>query len=373
MAGIYQGLVDDTTSLAKVMKSDLWVVQKGTYGPFADVSKLDPSVANRVASVPGVRMARSYTYQIVQRTLGGAQLRVALVGMDWPDDTGAALPLVQGRPLRQPHGEIIVDASLGLEIGSTLTLAGESYRVVGLTRGALTTGGDAAAFLTQSDAQDVMLDTAPDAVLTERERRKERLRDIDLGRAQPFLADLLEDPQWRAPVTAPPPVHAVMVTVDTPAQLERVRQSIASWPDAAVFTQQEEESLLLRGVVQKARMQLAMFSAILILTSSVLFSLVIYNMTLDKTHEIAVLKLMGAKALRIGGMVLQQSWLMGLVAYGLAVLIGTVAFPHFPRRVVLTEGMLLAGLGIVAVVTTLSSLLGVAYALRVDAGKVLES
>jgi len=125
-------------------------------------------------------------------------------------------------------------------------------------------------------------------------------------------------------------------------------------------------------VVQKARLQLGLFSIILILTSSVVFASILYNMTLDKTHDIAVLKLMGASGVRVGGMVLQQAWLLGAIGYGLAVAFGTLAFPHFPRRVVVTESILLNGALLVALVATLSSALGVIHALRVDAGKVLE-
>jgi putative ABC transport system permease protein len=36
MAGIYQGLVADATVLLQSMHADLWVVQRGTRGPFDD-------------------------------------------------------------------------------------------------------------------------------------------------------------------------------------------------------------------------------------------------------------------------------------------------------------------------------------------------
>ncbi len=112
---------------------------------------------------------------------------------------------------------------------------------------------------------------------------------------------------------------------------------------------------------------------ILILTSSVVFAVILYTMTLDKTHAIALLRLIGAPARRIVAMVFQQAWMLGLSAYGLAVLVGGFAFPHFPRRVVMTDGILWAGLALVLIVSTLSSALGVRYAMRVDPGRVLES
>lgn len=372
MAGIYQGLVEDATSLARAMRADLWLVQRDTYGPFADSSRLDPTVEWRAAAVPGVTGARAYTYQVLQRSQGKGQARFALVGLAWPEDRGQGLHLVAGRELAQAHGEMVVDVSLGIGVGEQLQLAGEPYTVVGLTRGVLTTGGDPAAFMTIADAQLVLLDTAPDAVQAERARRQERFRSAELGHAQPVLADLLVDPRWKPPVLATPSVHAVLVNVDAPEHLAAVRKIIASWPDVAVFSQSEQEDLLILGVVEKARMQLGMFAVILVLTSSVVFAVILYNMTMDKTHTIAMLRLIGSPARRIVGMVVQQAWLLGLLAYALAVGIGMFAFPHFPRCVVMTDGILWAGLGLVILVSTLSSGLGIRYAMNVDAGKVLE-
>jgi len=373
MAGIYQGLVDDATVLVRSLHADVWVVQHGTRGPFADISRLDPSIEARVASVSGVRRARAFTYQVLQRQHGARSLRFALIGEAWPDQRGEELPLLEGRPLGQSHGELIADASLGLPVGTTLLLADEEYRVVGLTKQFLASSGDPVLVATRSDTQLILENLPPDAVRTERERRAERLRRTDLGRGQPSLEDLAVDPRWRPPALPSSTVSAVLVDVDGDARLDDVRRTIASWPDASVYTTDEQTKLLLDGVVEKPRRQLGLFSLILVVTSSFLIAAVIYMLTLQKTHDIAVLKLMGAPATRIAAMVLQQAWLIGLLGYAIAIAIGTQAFPHFPRRVVLTT-LSLAGVGaLVVVVSTLASLLGVAYALKVDPGRALEA
>lgn len=372
MAGIYAGLVDDATVLLRVMHADVWVVQKGTRGPFADVSRLDPSVEARVAAVRGVRRARSFTFQVLQREHEGRSLRFALVGLAWPADRGGDLPLVAGRALDQAHGEIIVDASLGLRVGDPFVLAGEELRVVGLTRQVLGSGGDAVVFATVADAARIIADLPGDAVRTERERRASRVAATDIGRAQPSLVDLAADPRWQPPAIAPQPVAAILVDAATAEDAELARRELASWPDVSVFSGSEQERLLLDGVVEKPRKQLGLFSAILVVTSSVLMAAIVYAMTLDKTHPIAILKLMGASPVRLAGMVLQQAWLMGAIGYGVAVAIGSQAFPHFPRRVVLTTDALIAVGVLVLVVSTLASLVGVAHALRVDAGRALE-
>ena len=225
----------------------------------------------------------------------------------------------------------------------------------------------------RSDVQLIVENLPPDAIRTERERRVGRLRRTDLGRAQPALEDLAVDPRWNPPALPSSTIAAVLVDVDGDARMNDVRHTMASWPDVSTYSTQEQARLLLDGVVEKPRRQLGLFSMILVLTSSVLIAAVIYMMTLQKTHDIAVLKLMGAPAGRIAAMVLEQAWLIGMLGYAIAVAIGTQAFPHFPRRVVLTT-LSMAGVGaLVLVVSTLASLLGVAYALRVDAGRALEA
>jgi putative ABC transport system permease protein len=371
MQGIYAGLVDDATILTRAMQADLWIVQRDTRGPFAEGSRLDPSVEARASAVSGVRSARPYTYQLIQRERGGAVMRIALVGLGWPDDPGRSLPLVRGRRLVQPHGEMIVDASLGLGIGESLILAGEPYRVVGLTKNALTSGGDSVAFMSVSDAQLVAFDQPAEATVLERERVVERLRRTDLGRGQPALEDLATDPSWRPPALASPPVAAVLIEAD-PYRLADVQRTMRGWGDVSVYTQAEEEALLLGGVVERARMQIGLFTVILTLTAAVIVMMVMYNLTLEKTHDLAVLKLMGAPRPRLLGFVLQQAWLLGALAYVLAYAIGESLFPMFPRRVLITPTISwvapLATLGIV----TLASVLGLSHVMRIDPARALE-
>lgn len=372
MQGIYQGMVDDATILTRAMAAELWVVQRATRGPFAEASRVDPSLEARVAAVPGVRRARAYTYVVVQREHRGKPMRLALVGLSWPDDPGRDLPLVAGRALAQGHGEIIVDASLGVGIGETLRFADEPYRVVGLTRNALTSAGDAVAFLTLSDSHAVANELPDEAVRTERQRALERLRRTDLGRSQPALEDLTLDAAWRAPVTPDPAVSAILVNVDA-ARVDEVRRVLSGWGDVGVYSQEEERELLVSGLVQRARMQLGLFSVILTLTASVIVMMVVYNMSLERTHDLAVLSLLGAGRLRLVGLIVQQAWLLGAVGYAFAFGLGLLIYPLFPRRVLLTPEIQWGTPIVIFLLTTLASVAGLVHASRVDVGRVLES
>lgn len=372
MQGIYAGMVDDATILTRAMGADLWLVQRGTRGPFAESSRLDRSVEARAAAVPGVRAARPYTYQVIQRDYRGEVIRIALVGLGWPDDRGRSVPLIRGRRLEQPHGEIIVDASLKIDLGATLALAGEPYRVVGLTKNALTSGGDSVAFMSAADAELVALDQPPEATILERARVVERLRRTDLGRGQPGLEDLATDPRWRAPAVATPPIAAVLVEVE-PQRSASARATLEGWGDVAVYSQAEEETLLLGGVVERARMQIGLFTVILTLTAGVIVMMVIYNLTLEKTHDLAVLKLMGAPRPRLLGLVLQQAWLLGAIAYSVTLVMSEAAFPHFPRRVLITPMISALAPVVTMTVVSLASLLGLSHVLGIDPARALES
>ncbi len=53
MGGIYRGLIQEATLLVDRIGADLWVVQGGTRGPFAEVSRLAGNLENRVRAVWG--------------------------------------------------------------------------------------------------------------------------------------------------------------------------------------------------------------------------------------------------------------------------------------------------------------------------------
>nr|MCU0674411.1 ABC transporter permease [Myxococcota bacterium] len=211
-----------------------------------------------------------------------------------------------------------------------------------------------------------------EALRLERERARARLLGTELGRSQPWLSELAIDPRWRAPVLPEPPLHAVLVDVAPDASPTEVEARLAGWPDVRVLSTPAQEQVLLDSVVGRAKLQIGLFTVILTLTAMVVVMMVLYTLAVEKTHDIAVLKLLGARRPTIAGLVVQQAWLLGLLAYLVAVGIGAMLYPAFPRRVVLTDEIRFLAPVVIFVVTTGASLLGVAHAMRVDAGKVLE-
>ncbi len=114
ITGVYGGLIDDALRQARAANADLWVVQAGTNGPFAEASRIPGDTRELVSRVYGVERAGSVTYQSVQTELNGKPLRMFLIGFE-PGRPGGPRNLLAGRdiyaqplrndrrPLRRPR------------------------------------------------------------------------------------------------------------------------------------------------------------------------------------------------------------------------------------------------------------------------------
>lgn len=371
MGGIYRGMIDDALVVPDRIGADLWVVQRGTRGPFAEISRVPANLEHRVLAVPGVASARSFVSHTIQREHQGRPLRLTVQGLAWPEDNGAWIRLIAGRHLSQAHYEMIVDRSTGLSIGEQLRLGKDLYTVVGLTKGMVSSGGDALAFLTVPDAQAVQFDVPGEATRLERSARRGRAAREDIGRVQPSLLERGAGPSSGIPALGPPLVSAVLVRVMPGADADAVARTVDAWPDVSVHTAASQRQLLVAGMIDKARRQIGLFTVLLVIISTIIMALIIYTLTLDKVHDIALLKLMGARNSVIVGLILQQSLLLGAIGYAIAYQVGNVVFPRFPRRVLIVADDLWTLAAIVAAISILASLLGIVAAMRVEPNKVL--
>ena len=371
MGGIYRGLIAEAVLLVDKISADLWLVQGSTRGPFAEISRVPANLEERACAVPGVASARRFVSHTIQRDLHGRPLRIVVQGLAWPDDSGDWIPLTAGRSLRQAHYEIVADRSLGLALGEKIKLGKDVFEVVGLTKGMVGSSGDGLAFFTVSDALAIQFDMPGEAMRLERQARRARVEAQDLGRVQPLLLERSAGPSTGIPALAPPQVSAVMVALQPGVEPARVAATFATWPDVTVYTTQQQTDLLLSGMVDKSRRQIGLFRMLLVIISTIIMALIIYTLTLDKLHDIAMLKLIGARNGVIVGLILQESLLIGALAYGLAWWLGQFAFPKFPRLVVIETPDLLALAAIVLGISVLASLLGIWKAMRVEPNKVL--
>ncbi|MBS3954339.1 MAG: ABC transporter permease [Methylomicrobium sp.] len=358
MGGIYRGLIFEATLLVDRIGADLWVVQGQTRGPFAENSRIPASLEDRLRAVPGVARSRRFVSHALQREHHGKPLRLMVQGLAWPDDKGEWVSLIAGR-------------SLGLALGEYVKFGKDRYRVVGITGGMSGIAGDGLAFFTVSDAMAIQFDLPGEALRLERAARVGRSENQDLGRTQPLSLERAGGPTSTLSELAPPQVSAILVTLQPGTNLDHTVNLLSAWPDISIHTAQQQRDLLLSGTVEKSKRQLGLFSVLLIIISTIIIALIMYTLTLDKIHDIAMLKLIGARNSVIVGLILQQALLMGSLGYGLAWWMGHYLFPYFPRRVLLDTPDLIKLAGITVAISVLASLLGIWKALRVEPNTVL--
>jgi putative ABC transport system permease protein len=241
---------------------------------------------------------------------------------------------------------MVADRRASLSLGDRVPMGRNSFTVVGLTEDQVSSSGDPIVFLTLRDSQELQFELAPPAA------RREMARG--------------------GGVTGTNTVNAIIARVSANAVPGRVAEAARQWKHLAAMTQAEQEDILTRSMVARARKQIGLFTAILLAVSAVIIALIIYTMTIDKLREIATLKLIGAPDRTIVGLIVQQALAMGVIGFGFGAVLIMAIKDVFPRRVILLPGDGLALAGVVLAVCVLASALGVRLALKVDPGEALK-
>jgi len=367
MSGIYRGLFTDATGILNATAADLWVVQQDTSGPFAATSRIPEEIKYRIRAVPGVAQASALSFQNIQSERHGAPFRFFLVGYELGGMGGPPV-IVAGRPIRQKHYEIVVDRAMKIGLGERLRLGGDDYTIVGHTAKMVSSAGDPVAYVTLADAQKIQFKDDNNAIRNSREKlagQLERLPVLSPGQAGRLT------PQIAGIVGSTHIVNTVVARLDTGANLVQVQDRISRWNHYRPLTGADQERILTEGMIKKAKMQLGMFRAILLVISGVIISLIIYTMTLDKLRVIATLKLIGTRNRVIVGLILQQSLLMGVIAYVIGFVLIALTRDKFPRRLDLVPIDLQLLFGIVILICIGASLVGIRKAMRVEPAEAL--
>lgn len=344
MIGIYRGLIVDALTIARAPAVDLWVVEANTRGPFAEASRIPGDVREAIARIADVTAAGSITYQTVEAEHRGGKLRLYVIGYE-PTRPGGPPEIVEGREIARSHYEMVADNSSGLTLGERIPLGRKTFTVVGLTRHQVNSGGDPAVYITLFDAQKLQFELAPPAAR------------VQLARGT-GAANL-------------DTVNAVVARLHPDASADAAAATIRRWKHLAAITQENQEAILSRSLVDRARRQIGLFTSLLLVVSAVIIALIIYTMTMEKLKQIATLKLIGAPDRTIVGMIVQQALALGMIGFAIGATMILNIKDYFPRRVVLEpDNVTVLGL-IVFAVCLLSSGLGVRAALRVDPATAL--
>jgi putative ABC transport system permease protein len=357
MNGIFQGNTADGVWLIDNTATDLWVVEHRRGGPFNEQSRIPEDAWKSVAATPGVAQASPFIIYSVQREVAGREQHFSIVGYDVFGGLGGPGRIVAGRPIAQAHYEAVADLKLDLQLGDTLRLGVHDYTVVGLTKGAVDSGGNPLLYLALPDAQEVLYD--------QDNRAREAARAADLDRLagagytpaqarklQPLVANRTDM------------VSAVLVRLEPHAITDAVASHIENWLYFSVYTTEQERTLMLEGRLKKMTAVLGLFRALLVIVSLVIIALLIYVLTVEKIKAIATLKLMGAANWVIVRLILEQSVVLSLGSTALAWTLVQLGLERFPRTLVLLPHETLITVGVFLVGGIVASLVGIVYALR---------
>ena len=368
MAGVYRGMVDDGRALLDNSGADIWVVQQGTLGPYAEPSSLNDNTWRSLRALPGVQDAANVTYLTMQvQRLGGkagaaaSDVRAMVVGIA-PGGSGTpGWPpyLVAGRQITRSHYEAVADIASGLALGERIQIRRNSYTVVGLTRRMVSSGGDPMVFIPLKDAQAAQFLRDNDALWQSRHRTA-----ANPAFNRPGVPGLLD--AVIASQSANTSVNAVLVRVRAGHDAQEVADSIHRWQRLTATTRAQMEEILIGKLIATSAKQIGMFLAILAVVSAAIVAFIIYTLTLGKIREIAVLKLIGTRNRTIAGMIVQQALGLGLIGFVVGKISATLMAPAFPKYVLLVPQDTAAGLGAILVICVLASGVAIRAALRVD-------
>ncbi len=366
MAGVYRGMVADGRALIDNSGADLWVVQQGTLGPYAEPSSLYDDLWRDIAGIAGVAAAANVTYLTMQVARPDSDVRVMVVGIapGMPAGPGWPRHLVAGRQITRGHYEAVADVKAGLRLGERIRIRRKHYTVVGLTRRMVSSSGDPMVFIPLKDAQEAQFLKDNDSIHSQRRRTLENPAFNRPG--VPGVAEAVIASQATSNF-----VNAVLVRVKPGYDVAEVAESIRRWQRLQVYDRAQMEEILVGKLIATSSKQIGMFLVILAVVSAAIVAFIIYTLTMDKIREIAVLKLIGTRNRTIAGMILKQALALGAIGFMVGRISATFAAPHFPKYVLLIPQDAVAGFFIVMAICTLASLVAIRMAIKVDPAEAI--
>jgi len=365
MNGLYRGNIYEGLALIDATNPDLWVVERYRGGPFNEQSTLPEFYHYSVKAVPGVEKASPFIYYTVERLIGGKSRHFSIVGYDVFGGLGGPQKIYAGRNIEKAHYEMVAHPKLGVRLGDRIPLGLHTYTVVGLTKEAVSSDGEALVYLSLPDAQEVLYQRDNEEVRSQRQRLFTTLSGqsyLSPVQAEKLLLPLQSDTHI---------INAVLVRLKPGADRTEVSGGIEKWLYLSAFSTEEELQLMLKGRLASMTKQLLLFRTLLLIISVIIVALVIYTFTMEKIRSIAVMKLIGAPNWVIIRLVMEQSLLLtiGAFLFGLALIHNT--YQLFPRTLLLVPGDDLVTFIVAFAGGIIASILGLWHALKTQPAMAL--
>lgn len=343
MIGVYRGMIVDAKVLLDDLSVDLWVVQDETLGPFAESSRVHEDLKNSVRVIDGVEKSVGLTFQNLQLQTSVKPVRVVAVGFN-PFDVISPINLerlIEGDVLRHDHYEIVVSDNIGFNMGEEIPIGRNRYKVVGITHGTVSSGGDPLVYISLKDAQELQFSYSNNRI------RSDRARGIKESSNMPM-------------------VNTVVATVRLGYDIDDVVNSIRATLHKSVYTKEEQKDILTKNLIERASKQIGLFTAILVVVSTIIIALIIYTMTLEKMKEISIMKLIGIPNSMIIKMIVQETLLLGFLAFIFGNVFSHLIYSHFPKRVVLEIPDAWTLFMVIIIASILASLIGIKKVINAD-------
>jgi putative ABC transport system permease protein len=350
MNGLYRGNIFEGLAVIQATDPDLWVVERFRGGPFNEQSTMPEYYYYSVKAVPGVEQAGPFIYYTVERHIGDRSRHFSIIGYDVFGGLGGPRKIYAGRGIQQAHYEMVAHPKLQMGLGDKVPLGLHNFTVVGLTKEAVDANGDPLVYLSLPDAQEVLYQKDNEEI---RNQRTRLARGLALQSSDTHI------------------INAILVTLKPGANGAEVARHIEDWLYFSTYTTQQEGQLMVKGRLAGMTKQLLLFRILLMIVSVVIISLVIYTFTMEKIRSIAVMKLIGASNKVIVRLVMEQSLLLTISAFLVALVLIHQTYRFFPKTILLIQSDEVITFIVVLLGGILASILGLWHALKTQPAMAL--
>jgi putative ABC transport system permease protein len=156
LSGISAFFDNEVRRTMRELDADAWIVPTGTVGPFTSASLFPASEAEKFADVAGV--TRADPILLFRKTVRVPKAKdLNVIGYE---PGGVGQPHVTKGRLPRAANEMVADRSFARGIGDTVMLGPQEYLIVGTVSGITYLGGTPVAFVSITDAQQLLLNGA---------------------------------------------------------------------------------------------------------------------------------------------------------------------------------------------------------------------
>jgi putative ABC transport system permease protein len=260
LSGLAEGFRSEIKSTVGAVGADRWVLSKESHGRITAVATFDDTAVAQIAASPGVTRADGLVFLPHEVMRDGSRLvSVNVMGVT---PGGLGVPAAQKGKTLAADGELVVDSTADVGIGTMVRIGATSFRVVGTVTDRTLSAGIPMSYMTLSDAQAALFG----------------------GR----------------------PVVTAVVTSGVPASVP---------PGLKALTNQKVESgtlaVLASGVssIEKSRTMMWVIAAIIV-------AALIYVSALQRVRDFAVLKALGSSSAALFGSLCLQAVIVTLLGAG---------------------------------------------------------